>query len=472
MRPDRFHEACGVFGIWNHHDAARMTYLGLHGLQHRGQESSGIASTDGQDVYVEKGMGLVADVFTEEVLGKLAGQAAIGHNRYSTAGDSDSTNAQPILIRSHRGKIALGHNGNLTNAYRVRRELEEQGSIFMTTSDSEVVLHLIARSSQKTLEDAIFDALRVVNGAYCFVFLTHSKLIAVRDPLGFRPLVIGRLGQSLVVASETCSLDLIGASYERDVKPGEMIVIDEKGERSLRPFVERETRACIFEHVYFARPDSNVFGRNVHAARMAMGRELAREHPADADIVVPVPDSGMSAAIGYSQECGLPYEMGLIRNHYVGRTFIEPRQSIRDFGVKLKLNPVRSVIEGRRVVLIDDSIVRGTTMRKIVRMLRDSGADEVHVRVSSPPTTGPCYYGIDTPTRDELIASHNDVDQIAKYIEATSLGYLSLPGLLSAVEASGSTHCTACFSGSYPVEVSAEERAQMRLFGTDSERSW
>jgi len=462
---DHFRDHCGVFGIWNHAEAARMAYLGLYGLQHRGQESAGIATSDGDTLYAEKGMGLVADVFDEITMGKLPGTVAIGHNRYSTAGDSDANNAQPILIRSHRGQLALGHNGNLINAFKIRGELERQGSIFLTTSDSEVVLHLIARSSQRTIEDAIFDAVSAVTGAYCFVFLTRDKLIAVRDPLGFRPLVLGLLDGSPVVASETCSLDLIGAAYVRDVEPGEMVVISESGMTSLHLPTPEFQRQCIFEHVYFARPDSIVFGRNVHTSRIAMGRELARERPVEADIVVAVPDSGMSGAIGFSQESGIPYDMGLIRNHYVGRTFIEPKQSIRAFGVKVKLNPVRSVIDGRRIVLIDDSIIRGTTMRKIVRMMRDAGAREVHVRVSSPPTTGPCYYGIDTPTKDELIAHRYDLDGIAKFIEATSLGYLSLDGLNRAVRSNSKEFCTACFSGDYPLQMSEEEQNQLRLFG-------
>jgi amidophosphoribosyltransferase len=457
-------EACGVFGIYNHPEAARLSYLGLYGLQHRGQESSGIATADGDEVYIEKGMGHVADVFTEERLGRLPGLLAIGHNRYSTAGDSDIANAQPILIRSHRGKIALGHNGNLINAYKIRRDLEKQGSIFLTTSDSEVVLHLIARSSQRTIEDAIFDAVREVKGAYCFIFLLKNRIIAIRDPLGFRPLAIGQIDGGWVVCSETCSLDLIGASYLRDVQPGEMVIFDDSGMTSLRPFKREPSRFCVFEHVYFARPDSYVFGRNVHTTRLAMGKRLAVEQPVEADIVVPVPDSGNSCAHGFAQQSGLPFQPGLIRNHYVGRTFIEPKQSIRDFGVKVKLNPVRSIIAGRRIALIDDSIVRGTTSRKIVRMLRAAGAKEVHVRISCPPTVGPCYYGIDTPTKEELIAHRYSLERICKFIEADTLGYLSLEGLLEAVEGTTDEFCTACFSGDYPVEVSPEDKRQLRLF--------
>jgi len=457
-------EFCGVFGIYGHPEAARLAYLGLYGLQHRGEESAGIASSDLDEVYLEKDQGLVADVFDEARLGRLPGSLAIGHNRYSTAGDSDLTNAQPILTRSHRGKIALGHNGNLINAYKIRRDLERQGSIFLTTSDTEVVLHLIARSSQKTIEDAIFDAVREIRGAYCLVFLLKNKIIAIRDPFGFRPLCLGSIDGANVVTSETCSLDLIGAKYIRDVQPGEMLILDDSGVTSLRPFQRQPTRHCIFEHVYFARPDSYVFGRNVHMSRVALGRNLALEHPAPADIVVPVPDGGNSTALGYATEAKLPFELGLIRNHYVGRTFIEPKQSIRDFGVKVKLNPVRSIIEGKRVALVDDSIVRGTTSRKIVRLLRNVGAKEVHVRIASPPTIGPCYYGINTPTREELIATRYDVDQIRKYIEADSLAYLSLDGLLQSVEGTMDEFCTACFSGEYPIDVSGEDRSQMRLF--------
>lgn len=460
----KFKDACGVFGIYGHPEAARMSYLGLYGLQHRGQEAAGIASSDGDEIHLEKALGHVADVFDENRLGRLPGRLAIGHNRYSTAGDSSETNAQPILIRSHRGQIALGHNGNLINAYRIRRDLERQGSIFITTSDSEVVLHLIARSGQKTIEDAIFDAVREVKGAYSFIFLMRNKIIAIRDPLGFRPLCLGKIDDAHVVASETCSLDLIGATYIRDVQPGEMVILDDSGVTSLRPFQRQPSRHCVFEHVYFARPDSMVFGRNVHQSRYAMGQRLAKEHPAEVDMVVPVPDGGNSAAVGFAAALNLSFQLGLIRNHYVGRTFIEPKQSIRDFGVKVKLNPVRSIIEGKSIALVDDSIVRGTTSRKIVRMLRSAGAREVHVRISSPPTTGPCYYGIDTPTREELIADHYDVEQIRKYIEADSLGYLSLEGLLDAVTGTRDEFCTACFSGDYPIEITSEEKRQLRLF--------
>jgi amidophosphoribosyltransferase len=461
---DHFHDQCGLFGVFNHPDAARLTYLGLYALQHRGQESAGIVASDGRRLRLEKGMGLVSDVFSEPRLDALTGDRAMGHVRYSTAGDTVGANAQPIVIDCHRGPIALAHNGNLVNAALMRHELEAAGSIFQSTSDTEVILHLYARSHRERLEDAIAASLSKVMGAFSLLFLTPDALVAARDPWGFRPLVIGRLGEATVVASETCALDLIDATYVRHVEPGEVVVIDKDGQRSFRPFPPEPVRQCVFEHVYFARPDSTVFGRNVLATRAAMGRRLAREAPADADIVVPVPDSGMGAALGYAEESGLPFRWGLIRNHYVGRTFIEPRQSIRSFGVKIKLNPVRSVLEGKRVVLIDDSIVRGTTSRKIVGMVREGGAREVHLRISSPPTTGPCYYGIDTPTREELIAANQPVEEIRRWVGADSLAYLSHEGLLAAVgDEPGQRHCTACFSGRYPVAVSQSD-SQLALF--------
>jgi amidophosphoribosyltransferase len=388
----------------------------------------------------------------------------MGHVRYSTAGDTVAANAQPILIECHRGQIALGHNGNLVNAALLRHELEAAGSIFQSTSDTEVILHLYARSHRERLEDAIAASLSKVMGAFSLLFLTPDALVAARDPWGFRPLVIGRLEGATIICSETCALDLIDAEYVRDIEPGELVVVDREGLRSFRPFPPEPARQCVFEHVYFARPDSQVFGRNVLASRLLLGRQLAREAPADADIVVPVPDSGMGAALGYSQESGLPFQWGLIRNHYVGRTFIEPKQAIRSFGVKIKLNPVREILEGKRVILIDDSIVRGTTSRKIVGMVRAAGAAEVHVRVSSPPTTGPCYYGIDTPLKSELIASSHSVDEICRYIGADSLRYLSQEGLLAAVgDPDGARHCSACFSGRYPVAVPKPEDWQLRL---------
>lgn len=462
---DRFHDRCGLFGIVGHPEAARLTYLGLYALQHRGQESAGIVASDGEKMRLSKGLGLVNDVFTDELLETLPGDRAMGHVRYSTAGDTVAANAQPILIDCHRGPIALGHNGNLTNAAVLRHELEAAGSIFQSSSDTEVILHLYARSHRERLEDAIAASLSKVMGAFSLLFLTNDALVAARDPWGFRPLVIGKLEGATIVCSETCALDLIDAEYVRDLAPGELVVIDRDGLRSFRPFPPEPHRQCVFEHVYFARPDSKVFGRNVLESRLALGRQLARESPADADVVVPVPDSGMGAALGYARESGLPFEWGLIRNHYVGRTFIEPKQSIRSFGVKIKLNAVREVLAGRRVVLIDDSIVRGTTSRKIVSMVREAGAREVHMRISSPPTTGPCYYGIDTPTRAELIASTHTLEEIRERIGADSLAYLSHEGLLAAVgDAAGDRHCTACFSGLYPVAVSQAEDWQLALF--------
>jgi amidophosphoribosyltransferase len=462
---DRFHDKCGLFGIFGHPEAAHLTYLGLYALQHRGQESAGIVTADGARLRVEKGMGHVSDFFTDARLEALPGDRAIGHVRYSTAGDTVASNAQPIVIECHRGPIALGHNGNLVNADLLRQELEAAGSIFQSTSDTEVILHLYARSHRGRLEDAIALSLSKIMGAFSLLFLTPEAIVAVRDPWGFRPLVIGRLEGATIVCSETCALDLIDAEYVREVEPGEMVVIDRAGLRSFRPFPPEPVRQCVFEQVYFARPDSLVFGRNVLESRLLLGRQLAREAPADADVVVPVPDSGMGAALGYARESGLPFEWGLIRNHYVGRTFIEPKQSIRSFGVKIKLNPVREVLAGRRVVLIDDSIVRGTTARKIVRMVRGAGAREVHLRISSPPTTGPCYYGIDTPRKADLIAATHTLAQIQSHIEADSLAYLSHEGLLRAVDdPAGQRHCTACFSGRYPVAVNQHEDWQLSLF--------
>jgi len=462
---DHFHDQCGVFGIYGHAEAANIAYLGLYALQHRGQESAGIAAADGRALRVHKSLGLVADVFRDAQLKALPGNIAIGHVRYSTAGEPVAANAQPIRIDCHRGPIAVCHNGNLVNASVLRRELEAAGSIFQCTSDTEVILHLYARSHRERLEDAIAASLSKVLGAYSLLFITPEALIAARDPWGFRPLVIGRLNGATIVCSETCALDLIDAEYVRDVEPGEIVRIDAEGIQSFRPFPKEQAHQCIFEHVYFARPDSLVFGRNVLESRLSLGRQLAREAPAAADTVVPVPDSGMPAAMGYALESGLPFEWGLIRNHYVGRTFIEPKQSIRSFGVKVKLNPVRSVLVGRRVVLVDDSIVRGTTSRKIVSMVRAAGAREVHVRISSPPTTGPCYYGIDTPLRSELIAAAHSVDEIRRFIGADSLAYLSQEGLLNAVgDPAEERFCTACFSGRYPVDVAQPDAAQLRLF--------
>jgi amidophosphoribosyltransferase len=450
---DHFHDECGVFGIFGHVEAAKHAYLGLYALQHRGQESAGIASSDGLDLYAHKAIGHVQEIFTPDVIARLPGESAMGHTRYSTAGDSSLLNAQPVVIDCNRGKLALGHNGNLTNALEVRRRLEHRGSIFQTTSDTEVIVHLIARSAARNLPAAIADALNQVEGAYSLVILTRDEIYAIRDPRGFRPLNLGRLDGSWVVASESCAFDLIDAEYVREVEPGEMARISRSGIESIRFTPEKPHQYCIFEHVYFSRPDSVIFGRSVNQSRERLGHLLAREHPADADVVVPVPDSGVPAAIGYADESGIPFRMGLIRNHYVGRTFIEPEQAIRDFGVKLKLNPVRSMLEGQRVVLVDDSIVRGTTSRKIVRLVRDAGAVEVHVRISCPPTVSPCYYGVDTPRRDELIAARQSVEQIRQFLGADSLGYLSLESLRAAVGDKEGNFCTACYTGSYPTEL-------------------
>ncbi|HXO05158.1 MAG TPA: amidophosphoribosyltransferase [Candidatus Sulfotelmatobacter sp.] len=450
---DHFHDHCGVFGIFGHPEAAKMAYLGLYALQHRGQESAGIASTDGANVHVHKSLGHVQEIFTPDVIAQLPGAAAIGHTRYSTAGDTSLTNAQPVVIDCNKGKLALGHNGNLTNALEVRRRLEHRGSIFQTTSDTEVIVHLIARSSARNLSGAIADALNQVEGAYSLLLLTRDEIYAIRDPRGFRPLCLGRLNGAWVAASETCAFDLIDAEYVREVEPGEMVRISRSGLESIRFAPEKPHQYCIFEHVYFARPDSVVFGRPVNESRERLGRLLAQEHPAQADLVTPVPDSGVPAAIGFAAESGIPFRMGLIRNHYIGRTFIEPEQAIRDFGVKLKLNPVRRMLEGKRVVLVDDSIVRGTTSRKIVRLVREAGATEVHVRISCPPTISPCYYGVDTPRREELIGANKSIEQIREFLGADSLGYLSLKAMRAAVEDTDGKFCTSCYTGSYPTEL-------------------
>ena len=449
---DKFRDECGVFGIKPHHESANMTYLGLYALQHRGQESAGITSARHGVLSCYKQMGLVAEVFKDEkYIRELEGDAAIGHVRYSTAGSSLLHNAQPILITCQHGQIAMAHNGNLVNATEIRTGLEKIGSIFNSNSDTEVILHLIAKSTESKLEHAVVEALKQVQGAYSCVFLAKDLLIGVRDPYGFRPLMMGRLGESTVFASETCAFDLVGATYERDVEPGEVIIVNDLGmRRSLKPFKKKPTRHCVFEHIYFARPDGIMFGESTQEYRERLGAKLAEESPVDADIVVPVPDSGVCAAIGYSRQSEIPFVFGLIRNHYVGRTFIEPKQSIRHFGVKVKLNPVKSIIEGKEILLVDDSLVRGTTSRKIIKMLRQSGAKAVHMRITAPPTTHPCYYGIDTPTRKELIASSHTVDEIRKYIEADSLNYISIPGMLSCLQNSKPEHyCHACFSGEY-----------------------
>ena len=455
---DHFHDECGVFGVFGHPEAANLAYLGLYALQHRGQESAGIVSSDGKELYVHRAMGEVEEIFQPSVLAQLPGSLAIGHTRYSTAGDKALLNAQPIMIDCNKGKVALGHNGNLTNAADWRRKLEHRGSIFQTNSDTEVIVHLIARSQARNLSGAIGDALNQVEGAYSLLVLTQDELYAVRDPRGFRPLVLGKLTTpggfvSWLVASETCAFDLLNAQYIREIEPGEMVRISKSGIESIHFAPPKPHQQCIFEHVYFARPDSTIFGRSVNSSREMLGRLLAKEYPVAADLVVPVPDSGVPAAVGYAMESGIPFRMGLIRNHYIGRTFIEPSQAIRNFGVKLKLNPIRGLIEGKRVVLVDDSIVRGTTSRKIVRMVREAGATEVHVRISCPPTISPCYYGVDTPTREELIASSNSPEEICKFLGADSLGYISLNGLKQAVGDTQGDFCTSCYTGVYPTDL-------------------
>jgi amidophosphoribosyltransferase len=461
---DRFHDECGLFGVWNHAEAANVTYLGLYALQHRGQESAGIAATDGHAFHVERAMGWVADVFSRERLRRLPGHRAIGHVRYSTAGTSTVRNAQPITANTAHGPVAIAHNGNLVNAEALRHELERDGAIFQSSSDTEVILHLLARAEGATLEEQLTRALTRVRGAYTLLLLTPTGLVAVRDPSGFRPLSLGRLGDTWLLASETCALDLMEAQVVRDVEPGEVLVISESGLLSYKPFRPQERLQCVFEYVYFARPDSVLWGRNVHGVRKALGHQLAREHPIPGDIVIPVPDSGVGAALGFSEESGIPFDTGLVRNHYVGRTFIEPSQGIRHFGVKVKLNPNREVLDGRRVVVVDDSIVRGTTSRKIVRMLRAAGAREVHMRISSPPIQWPCYYGIDTPTRKELIGSSHTVDEIRTYLGADTLGYLSLEGMLKATGSDPDHFCHACFTGQYKVGFDGDGSAQLGLF--------
>ena len=463
MAFDKLREECGVFGIYGQPEAATMAYLGLYALQHRGQESAGIATSDGVKLHVSRSMGYVADSFNASTLASLPGGSAIGHVRYSTAGESRLQNAQPFVIDCVHGEIAICHNGNLVNAQELRDELVSQGSIFQTTSDTEVLLHLYARSKAPSVQEAVVESVSQARGAFSLLLLTKDLLIAVRDPHGFRPLALGRLGDAFIVCSETCALDLIGATYVRDVEPGEVLLIGAHGLRSIKPFGPARLAHCIFEHVYFARPDSYVFGQSVNEIRTNFGRCLARESPVAADVVVPIPDSGMCAATGYAEEAGLPMHIGLIRNHYVGRTFIQPQQSIRHFSVKVKLNPVRSILEGKRVVLVDDSIVRGTTSRKIVRMVRAAGAREVHMRISCPPTISPCFYGVDTPRRSELIAATHTLDEIRTYIEADSLAYLSLEGLLGAVGSDRRSYCTSCYTGEYPVEFPRNERAYLQL---------
>jgi amidophosphoribosyltransferase len=463
---DKLREECGVMAIYNHHDAARMTYWGLYSLQHRGQESAGIASADGQQVNDIKGMGLVSEIFTDDVLAKLPGHIAIGHTRYSTTGDSALLNAQPISVESTKGLIAIAHNGNLVNLGNSKERLERDGAVFQTTSDSEIIIQLIAHSKATTLVDCIADSLSQVEGAFSIVMMTRNRIFAARDPHGLRPLSMGRIPgtngapDTFVFASETCAFDLLHAKYERDVEPGELVMVSEDGVTS-RHFAKSSVpqASCIFEHVYFARPDSRIYGRWVQKSREEMGRQLARESHVDADLVVPVPDSGVTAALGYAAESGIPFNLGLIRNHYVGRTFIQPEQRVRDFGVRMKLNPVRSLLEGKRVVLIDDSIIRGTTSRKIVRMVRAAGAKEVHLRISCPPTISPCFYGVDTPSKKDLIAANQSIAEICEFIEADTLAYLSLVGLTHACTTgepvdglSPGDFCTACYTGDYPTQ--------------------
>ena len=460
-------EYCGIFGIYGHPEASNLTYLGLYALQHRGQESAGIVSSDRKFLYVHRDMGLVADVFPEEALKKLKGEMAIGHVRYSTAGISERRNAQPLIFRYSRGAIAVAHNGNLVNAGDLREELEAQGRIFQSDSDTEVIIHLMAISQKPTLVERIIEALNQVQGAYSLLFLSEEEIVAVRDPYGFRPLVLGQLKDAQVISSETCALDLIEAEYVREVEPGELILINKDGLHSFNVF-PKIRKFCIFELIYFSRPDSEVFGREVYSVRKEMGRQLAREHPVDADMVIPVPDSGMPAAIGYAEESKIPFETGIIRNHYVGRTFIEPEQSIRHFGVKVKLSSLKKFIQGKRVIIIDDSIVRATSCKKIINMIRNSGAKEIHFRVASPPITHPCFFGIDTPTKEELIASKYQVQEIRDFITSDSLGYLSLEGLKSSAQDNGCEFCDACFTGNYPIDYKPSKTYyQLSLFRED-----
>lgn len=453
---------CGIFGIYRHPEAAKLTVYGLYALQHRGQESAGVAASDGATIHLAKGMGLVSEVFGGRDLSDLPGDSAIGHVRYSTAGSSNARNAAPILACTQHGEMALGHNGNLVNGEELRADLESQGAIFSTTTDSEVILHLFARSAQADPMDALVDSLRRLQGAFSLVVLYRDALVGVRDPWGFRPLVLGELDGAPVFASETCALDLLKARFVREIQPGEVVIVGPEGERSLFPFPKVTPVPCIFEYVYFARPDSDLFGKVVFPVRVAMGRRLAAEKPVQADAVVPVPDSGLAAAIGYSEASGIPLVWGLIRNHYVGRTFIAPRQSVRDISARLKLNPVPALLRGKRVVLVDDSLVRGTTSRKIVRLVRDAGAAEVHLRLSSPPIVSPCVYGIDTPEKSELLAANMDLEAIRSFVEADSLGYLSVEGMHAAADLPMGGACHACFGGEYPVKWS-QTRTKLRL---------
>jgi amidophosphoribosyltransferase len=461
---DKFREECGVFGVFGHQDAAALTALGLHALQHRGQEAAGIVSFDGVQFHSERHVGLVGDNFTRRsVIERLAGNRALGHTRYATHGGTLERNIQPLFAEFAGGGFAVAHNGNLTNALALQDRLQRNGSIFQSTSDTEVILHLIATSRRERLVDKVIDALREIEGAWSLVCLSEKKMIGCRDPLGVRPLVLGDLDGAAILASETCALDIIGARFVRDIEAGEMVVITAEGIESRRPFPPAKPRFCIFEYVYFARPDSTVEGRDVYEARKKIGAELAREAPAAADLVVPVPDSGTPAAIGFAEAAGLPFDLGIIRNHYVGRTFIEPTDAIRDMGVKLKHNANRKVLAGKRVVLVDDSIVRGTTSLKIVQMVREAGAAEVHMRIASPPTTHSCFYGVDTPEKSKLIASRMSIAEMAEFIKVDSLGFLSIDGLYRAVgkpkrEGSAPQFCDACFTGEYPTRLTDFDR--------------
>jgi amidophosphoribosyltransferase len=442
---------CGIFGIFNHFEASNLAYLGLYALQHRGQESAGIVSSDTRQLYHYRQMGLVSEVFTKEILKRLFGKSAIGHVRYSTAGSSELKNAQPFMVDYYKGSLAIAHNGNLSNASLIRSELESKGSIFQSNMDTEVIVHLIARSKEKTFVERTVNALKQVEGAYSLLILTEKEMVAARDPFGFRPLILGQLKDASVVASETCAFDLIGAKFVREIEPGEILLISEEGTKSFKPFPHKQHHQCIFEFIYFARPDSYLFNRNVYEVRKSLGVQLAKESPAKVDMVVPIPDSGFPATLGYVAESKIPLELGMIRNHYIGRTFIEPEKRIRHFGVKIKLNPVRELLKGKRIVTVDDSIVRATTSRKINKMFRSAGAKEVHVRISSPPITHPCFFGIDTPKRSELIASSHKIKEIRKFINASSLYYLSLEGLKKCMRESAESFCYACFTGDYPL---------------------
>jgi amidophosphoribosyltransferase len=450
-------EECGIFGVWNHPDAAQVTYYGLHSLQHRGQEGTGIVTTDGEAQHIHKGLGLVTEVFGQDVLKNLKGHGAIGHVRYSTAGGGGYANVQPLHFRSQRGGLALAHNGNLVNANALKHQLESQGSIFQSTSDTEVLAHLIKRSGYQRLADQVKNALSMLKGAFAFLIMTETELMVAQDPNGLRPLSIGRLGDGYVFASETCAFDVVGATFERDVEPGELLIIDKDGMRSERFSSGTKRAMCSMEYIYFSRPDSNIDGVNVHTARKNLGKALAFEAPVDADVVTGVPDSSISSAIGYAEASGIPYELGMIKNRYVGRTFIQPSQELREQGVKMKLSPVRGVVEGKRVVMVDDSIVRGTTSRRIVQMLREAGATEVHVRISSPPIKNPCFYGIDTSSTEELIASTKSVEEIREIIGADSLSFLSPEGMVKGIDRpfddENRGQCLACFTGTYPTEI-------------------